>query len=162
MLPRPGDSRRFDARLVRPSGSAPPPSGAADLDFSVEVEYVAGGLYYAHVTVLRGLGEFELLLELGGESVPFGQPVNVSCANGQVALADGVSCGCDAGQQANADPDAELPCSPCPPGQTKPLRGHDRCEDCPTGAYAVSPTGFKPREASPPWTSARLSHPGPH
>ena len=136
VLPRPGDPRRFDATLARASGNALP-SASAEPAFDLEVEYVAGGLYYAHVTVLRGLGEFELRLELGGESILYGQPVNVSCADGQVALDDGLTCGCDAGEQANADPDAELPCSPCPAGQNKPLRGHARCEDCLPGSYAV-------------------------
>eukprot|EP00966_Prymnesium_polylepis_P050251 1163318-Prymnesium_polylepis.1 len=132
ILPRPEDNRTFQVSIERSSGVM-----LAD-NFDLEISYNGGGLYNAHFTMIRGLGMAQLLLILGSEIVPNVQQLNVTCPTGTVPLSDSLTCGCDAGYQANIDPGAENPCNPCPEGQHKPRPGHDRCEDCPPGAFAAT------------------------
>ena len=142
-LPSASDQRMFAAQLVRVGSDGAP---GATSTTPQDVEYVSAGIYDVTVVIGRDAptGLYRLTLALGEEPIARHIDVQVICPKGLIELADGVSCGCEAGQYLEG-----VVCSPCTAG-TYSGNGSSSCTDCSEGTFSFA--GAAACEACPAGT----------
>ena len=67
------------------------------------IVYASAGVYDVQVVAPALIGLYRLTLALDDEAVPGHVEVRVICSDGLIELADGISCGCEAGEYLKAD-----------------------------------------------------------
>ena len=107
-LPGARDARTFGARLARVGNDGTPEATST----TQAVVYASAGVYDVQVVAPAVIGPYRLTLALNDEAVPGHVDVRVICSQGLIELADGISCGCEAGEYLKADGTQCLPCLP--------------------------------------------------
>ena len=145
-LPGVTDPRTFGAQLTRVTRN-----GARKLEEAVSttaqvVVYASAGVYDVQVAASPDalIGLYKLTLALDAEPIAGHVDVQVNCPEGLIELADGVSCGCEAGQYLEG-----VVCSPCTAG-TYSGNGSSSCTDCSEGTFSFA--GAAACEACPAGT----------
>ena len=107
-LPGARDARTFGARLARVGNDGMPEATST----TQTIVYASAGVYDVQVVAPAVIGPYWLTLALNDEAVPGHVEVRVICSQGLIELADGISCGCEAGEYLKADGTQCLPCQP--------------------------------------------------
>ena len=127
------DPREFAAQLARADSDARRLQEAASMP-QADVKYASAGAYDVLVKTTEStlIGLYTLTLALDEEPIAGHVDVRVICPEGLIELADGISCGCEAGQYLLEGGE----CKPCAAGTYSGEGKQSSCTDCSEGTFS--------------------------